>query len=390
MKRCKKWLTCLLAVVMAVSCLCVPAMAVETEKVPAVQLTTADWYEEGSQVEVAINALVSGMVADGRLTVKYDADKLSYASAELDSTWAEQAKTVLSVNTDVPGQVTLAFAGTEAVDAGAFITVCFNSVAGGTTTISLAGEAGGDYISGLNTGDGGYTLAAEVSTAIGDLYSPVPGGWPSDDSEIPDDDTPTGGQPGDKCDGGADCPSHNFTDVSVDSIYHEGIDFMVKNGYMNGVSATSFAPTMTMNRGMIVTILYRMSGAPAVTGSNPFTDVKSTDYCYDAVRWAVESGITKGVSATEFNPNGLLTRQEIAAFLYRYAELVGYDTTKSGNIQLYQDADQVFDWAQDAMKWAVGSEIIKGASATQLKPADNATREQIAVMVWRLVTANQG
>lgn len=357
-------------------------MAAEDGPIAALQLTTRSGFNVKDQVAVTIDAKIGDKIADGKLTVQYDTDKLTYVSAEVNSTWAEQADTVLSVNNAVPGQVILAFAGTEAAKEGTIITLYFSAQATGTATFTLVGENGNDYITGLNTADGEYTLAAQVSTTIQDSDAQYP--------SIPVTPDDSGDTTNEKCDGGDNCPSHNFTDVTVDSIYHEGIDFMVKNGYMNGVSATSFAPQMTMNRGMIVTILYRMAGAPAVSSSNPFTDVKSTDYCYDAVRWAVENGITKGVSATEFNPNGLLTRQEIAAFLYRYAELVGYDTSKSGDILVYQDADQVFDWAQDAMKWAVGSEIIKGASATQLKPADNATREQIAVMVWRLVTANQG
>lgn len=388
MKHGKKWLICLLVLVLTVSCLCVPAMAADGESISALKVSAPRYMNVGDNVAVMINAQVGNLIADGKLTVRYDSDVLTYQSAEVSTTWANHADVVLSDNAS-SGKVVLAFAGTTAAQQGTIIMLSFRAKTAGEATVTLAGEEAGDYITGLDTASGAYTLASEVTiTVIGE------GGSDDDKPTIPTPVEPpvrpSGSGDDAICDGGSSCPSRNFTDVAVNTVYHEGIDFMVENGYMNGVSATSFGPKTNMNRGMLVTILYRMAGEPAVSGSCPFTDVKTTDYFYDPVRWALENKITEGVSATSFDPNGLLTREQIAAFLYRYAEFAGYDTAKSASLSQYQDANQVSSWAQEAMEWAVGSGIINGVSATELKPGNNATREQIAVMVWRLVTANQG
>ena len=188
-----------------------------------------------------------------------------------------------------------------------------------------------------------------------------------------------------ECDGGANCPSRQFTDVNFSGDYHKGIDFMVANGYMNGTSATTFSPNMSMDRAMLVTILYRLAGEPAVSGENVFTDVFEGDYYYKAVLWAASKGITTGTSETTFSPKTQLTREQIATFLYRYAKFAGMSASARGDLSKYTDANTVSEYARTAMEWAVGSGIVNGVTDTTLMPRANATRVQIAVMVWRLM-----
>ena len=112
--------------------------------------------------------------------------------------------------------------------------------------------------------------------------------------------------------------SNPFVDVKSTDYYYDAVRWAVGIGIINGVDATHFAPDMICNRAHMVTLLYRFSGNPPVSGSNPFVDVKTTDYYYDAVRWAVQSDLVKGVDATHYNPNGTCTRGQIVTFLYRY------------------------------------------------------------------------
>ena len=378
--------------VLAVSHLCVPSLAAGSEPVPVLTVSSTTSATVGSQVTVRIDANVSSLVADGKLTVRYNPSVLTYERSEVSTTWANKADVVLSDNPAASGQVVLAFAGTNPAETGEILVLHFRAKAAGESVIALGQAASDNYISGVDVSGGAYTLAAETTITVADSSSGGGGGGGGGGNiPVPDDPTqPSGSTSDEPCDGGASCPSRAFTDVAVDSVYHEGIDFMVENGYMNGVSATSFKPEINMDRAMIVTILYRMAGAPSVSASNSFSDVKSGDYYYDAVRWALENKITEGVSSGLFNPGGVLTRVQIAAFLYRYAEFAGYDTAKSASLSQFGDGSEVSSWAQTAMEWAVGSDVIKGTDTSELKPGNSATREQIAVMVWRLVMANQG
>ncbi len=180
-----------------------------------------------------------------------------------------------------------------------------------------------------------------------------------------------------------DCASAAFSDVSVDDWYHDAVDFVVENGMMNGVSETAFHPEGVMNRAQIVTVLYRMAGSPEVTAETAFTDVPADSFYADAVAWAVENGITSGVSATAFNPNGSVTREQMVTFLYRYAKLSGADVTTTGDLSAYSDAADVSSWAVDAMVWAVENGIISGVTADTLVPAATTNRAQVATVLMR-------
>lgn len=130
-----------------------------------------------------------------------------------------------------------------------------------------------------------------------------------------------------KCDGGAACPIAKFTDVDRNAWYHEYLDYVVTNGLMNGTSASTFAPNATTTRAMVVSILYRLAGSPAVSGANPFADVAAGSWCENAVIWGYENGIVKGFDESTFAPDATITRQQMAAFLYRYAAFCGKDVS---------------------------------------------------------------
>lgn len=173
-----------------------------------------------------------------------------------------------------------------------------------------------------------------------------------------------------------------FGDVSDSAWYAEAVRYVYENGMMNGISANSFGPNATTNRAMIVTILYRLENTPAASSSN-FTDVAAGSYYADAVNWAAANGIVNGVSATSFAPNTAVTREQMSAILYRYAQLKGYDVTASGSLNGYADASQTSSYAVAAMQWANAEGLISGISSTVLDPQGSATRAQVATILMR-------
>lgn len=184
------------------------------------------------------------------------------------------------------------------------------------------------------------------------------------------------------------CASSAYADVKPGAWYHEGVDYVVANGIMNGTSATTFAPNGSVTRAMIVTILYRMAGEPSVEGLEcGFTDVAADTWYTNAVVWASNSGITSGTSATTFAPNANVTRQELVTFLYRYD---GAEVPEVDYLAEFADADQVGVWFVDAMNWAVAEGIISGTEdngVVTLNPKGGATRAQVATIIMRYETA---
>ena len=178
-------------------------------------------------------------------------------------------------------------------------------------------------------------------------------------------------------------PKANFTDVAADAWYADAVQYVYENGLMSGTSETTFSPDLTTTRGMIVTILYRMENEPTVTSTTAFTDVASDQYYANAVAWAAQNGIVSGTTATTFAPNAAITREQMAAILYRYAQFKGYDVSVKADLSVYTDAAQIGSYATDAMAWANGAQLITGTSATTLTPAGNATRAQVAAILMR-------
>ena len=177
------------------------------------------------------------------------------------------------------------------------------------------------------------------------------------------------------------CPTAVYTDVPVDAWYHEAVDYVVENGLMNGMSKTVFAPSDNLARAQLVMVLYRMAGSPSVEGkTNPFVDVAEGDWYYDAVTWAFNAKVIKGISDTVFAPNGSVSREQIATVLFRYTEA---EAVEENALEGYTDADQVSEYAQEAMNWAVANDLITGVTETALAPRGNASRAQIATILMR-------
>ena len=190
-------------------------------------------------------------------------------------------------------------------------------------------------------------------------------------------------QPGKLCDGGADCPGRKFVDVSAKAWYHLAVDFAVERGLFGGTSANTFEPDAPMTRAMLVTVLWRYEGKPAAP-ANTFSDVKAGTWYSDAVSWASANGVVNGVGGNRFDPDGNITREQMAAILYRYCNGKGIDTSKRGSLSGFPDAGKVSSYAQTAMQWTVAEGII-GGSDGMLLPQGNATRAQVATILMRFI-----
>lgn len=174
-----------------------------------------------------------------------------------------------------------------------------------------------------------------------------------------------------------------FSDVAADAWYAEYINYVAENGLMNGYEDGRFGPNDKTTRAQIVTVLYRMEGEPAVSSSSSFKDVSAGGQYYSAaVAWASRNDIVNGYEDGRFGPNDNVTREQIAAILYRYAAYKEYDTTLAGNIASFSDAAKVSSWANSAIAWAVGEGLINGDNGA-LKPQGNATRAEIATLLTR-------
>lgn len=197
--------------------------------------------------------------------------------------------------------------------------------------------------------------------------------------------------PNAKCDGGDTCPGNRFTDMpSADNWAHAGIDYAVKHGLFAGMSETTFAPGVTMTRSMLVRVLWKLAGSPAHGEENPFTDVKSGDWFYDGVVWAAENEIVAGMGGGIFAPGEPVTREQIAAILYRYSEKAGKDVTQKADLSAFPDAADVSKWAADALAWANANGYISGTKegeSVYLRPQQDATRAQVASILMRYCTA---
>lgn len=180
-----------------------------------------------------------------------------------------------------------------------------------------------------------------------------------------------------------------FGDVDDGDWFADAVRFVYENGMMNGVSETSFAPHATTSRSMIVTILYRLEGEPVVDYAMDFTDVAGDAYYAEAVRWAASEGIVGGYGGGLFGTNDAVTREQLAAILYRYAAYKGYDVSigEDTNILSYDDFADLSEYAIPAMQWACGAGVITGVTDTTLVPQGEATRAQVAAMLMRFVEA---
>lgn len=428
-----RWAAVVLAVILLVGCIQISLSSARAASVD-LRVPGADSFEVGDQVTVELVATASQAVTDGVLVLQYDRNALDYVSAQQGSAWTNSGRLVLEDNGTQDGQVLLAFAAeNQAVTNGILFTVTFTTQRTGSVTISLGS---GSYLTGVS-GD----LSASVEINVGGDGQVTPGPTPTQSPADPSNPgttnppavpsnpgtsnppvTPT--QPGtsnppeepDASDppvtptlpgGGTllppvtpsqppeqpeqpEQPTVEFVDVEIGSWYYENVVYVVGNGLMLGVSDTVFAPDDGTTRGMLVTILYRLAGSPAVSGSMDFTDIQDDAYYRDAVLWAVREGITVGVSDTSFAPDDMISREQLVTLLYRYAQAAGRDTTARVELDSFRDADQISGFARDAMAWAVAEGIIQGGSDSMILPGEEASRAQIAAIIQRFDTAEQG
>lgn len=174
-----------------------------------------------------------------------------------------------------------------------------------------------------------------------------------------------------------------FTDVPASHWAHDDITYVYENDLMNGTDGSLFSPESTTTRAQVVTVLYRLAGQPAADWENPFWDVPASAWFHDAVTWAWENDITGGVSSTHFGAGNAVTREQLATFLYRYAQDQGYDTSARADLSGYSDAGLVSSYATEALSWANATGLITGTTGTTLSPQGSATRAQVATILSR-------
>ncbi len=173
-----------------------------------------------------------------------------------------------------------------------------------------------------------------------------------------------------------------FSDVLPSDWFYDPVKYVYGKGMMNGTSDTVFSPGSGTTRAMLVTVLYRLEGSPAVSATSPFTDLKQEWYL-NAVNWAYENDIVNGMSKTVFDPSGYITREQTAAIIYRYSVYKSFDVSGSGDLSSYKDRSEISSWATDAMRWANGEGIITGMTDTILSPGGRSTRAQLATILYR-------
>ncbi len=182
--------------------------------------------------------------------------------------------------------------------------------------------------------------------------------------------------------GAGDNPSAQFTDIVPGAWYQDAVNYAIENGLMEGTSATTFEPNTKTSRGMVVTILHRLEGTPSAAAAG-FGDVASGQWYSDAVAWAAAHGIVTGYDNGNFGPNDIVTREQMAAILYRYASYKAYGTDAQANLTSYTDAGAISGYAESAMKWANAEGLITGTTTTTLSPAGDASRAEVATILMR-------
>ena len=173
-----------------------------------------------------------------------------------------------------------------------------------------------------------------------------------------------------------------FTDVTSGDWFYDAVAYVYDKGMMEGTTDTTFAPTMNLTRSMIAQVLYNLEERPEAPGAAGFPDVAAGAWYADAVNWAAARGIVKGYDTGAFGPEDSVTREQLAAILYRYAQVKGYDTTQGGMaVREFSDSASISDWAQTAMSWAVNAQVLSGKGNGVLDPQGTATRAEVAQML---------
>ena len=263
------------------------------------------------------------------------------------------------------------------VTGGEDATAVITGVSEGTTTIHAIS---------LDTVDGEIVLYAEGTmqvTVVPASEDPVTPVTPGDDDD--DDDSGSGSGHVYYPTSESNKTYDSFADLAEDAWYADGVKWAIENGIMAGTSEDNFSPNTNTTRAMVVTTLWAKEGKPTTVKDCTFEDVEEGDWFYEAVRWAAAKGVVAGYSETEFGPNDLVTREQLATILYAYAQMKGEGFSGLWAFQLeYDDAADVAEWAYEPMCWMVMNDIITGTGEGTLAPKANATRAQIATMLMNL------
>ena len=191
----------------------------------------------------------------------------------------------------------------------------------------------------------------------------------------------------DKCDGTAEdnCPSLAFSDLNTSMWYHEYVDYAIENGLMVGTGEDVFSPDGTLTRAQAVTVLWRMENEPQVNYTVTFEDVAADQWYTEAISWAASEEIVLGNGDGTFGTDDPITREQLAAILYRYAASKGYDVTTKGDPSSFTDASEISDWAYKAMQWAFGTELMQGNGDGTINPTGSTRRCEFATMAMRFI-----
>lgn len=237
-------------------------------------------------------------------------------------------------------------------------------------TVELT-EKNGKYIFKMPSRN--VTVKAEFVSATAPSPTPTPTPTPSATPEpTPTPDTSP-----------SPAPKHPFTDVKQGIWYEEAVQYVFTKGLIKGTTATTFGPDVQITRGMIVTILHRMENEPKVNSASKFTDVKDGNYFCEAVKWATENKVVKGYGNGKFGPNDPITREQMAAILYRYAEYKSYDISQQADLSAYVDAGKLSSYAVTPMRWANATGLVKGITSNKLAPDGLTRRCEAATLFMR-------
>ena len=260
----------------------------------------------------------------------------------------------------------------------------------GTVTVSPKNPQKGDKVTIAPTPEEGYAVdTVAVTDANGKIVEVTPN----------DDGTYTFIQPTGKvtitvtfrpittptdCPRDESCPMAPFLDADRTAWYHDGVHYCLETGLMVGTSPTTFAPEQVTSRAMVATILWRLAGSPAADGTIHFADVPQDTWYTEAVHWAASAGVVTGYSTEKFGPNDPITREQLAAMLWRYAG----EPVSSASLDAYGDAASVSSYAQQSMAWAVENGLIQGITENTLRPRGQTTKAQASTILQRFIEAS--
>lgn len=340
---------------------------------------------------VTVKLTADAVTTNGKLVITYDPRILSVSSTR------SKAATLNSFNTSEQGKVVFAYASRNGLAKDAELAeLIFTAQSSGDTTITVTT---------VEDGQTHPNTVEEISVTVKAPYVPTPGGGSgsggsgssgsgnggSDSGNKPSDTT----EPGDTTTqpslpvvpdaAAAAAIVGQYKDLTVGSWYQEAVAYVVANNLMSGTGDGTFSPNTPMSRAMLVTVLHRAAGLPAASGSAMFNDVVSGTWYSDAVSWAASNAIVGGIGNGNFDPNGNVSRQELAVILWRYAQMLGLNVAADGTTMPdFADRGQIASWAGEAMAWAYRTGILTG-DGSGLRPTDGASRVEAAAMLTRFM-----